>query len=383
MSRTLLLNRAVALHRPRSVTFCVRAFSTSKPSKGDKEKRQRVKNFDSPGASSNATFQQHDTSPTKNKRDRTNKKVEGLPILVPPGSKQSLVSLPSPPFDRSHSESEEPLVHDLWTVNVSPFLDPQDFCKKSAFYEDTLSRNGTLAARRLLQGKERVLETLMENILQSTSANKQRPKPRSYAIAGHGVPKQLLQAHIDMADCLLREYKNAAEIAFKNSTGQLSVDTLRVCNAKRENRLEQWTYEQYSEEDNQMQLFLTVMNRISTTLSPVLWQDAPEVRAVTENEEEEDDDFVRTPSTSAATPKDWKVELLRGTENPSDSMLTPIVEWTLPDNHSTGGGMTVRLRGQPTRVQKPTSTRRSKRQKPPMEVTMIYTASFQNPLQPE
>lgn len=376
MSRTLLLNRAVALHRPRPATLSLRPFSTSKPSKGDKGKRP--KNFDSPGSSKSQS--------TKKKRGRPagSKKGDGPPILIPPGRKQSFASLPNPPFDRSHSENEEPsFVHDTWTVNVSPFLDPPDFCKRSAFYEDTPTRNGTLAARRLLQGKEQVLEKLKENILEN---NKKQRKPRSYTIIGHGVPKQLLQDHVDMVDSLLKQHENAAEIeiGFKGSTAELSVKTLQVCNVldgkKRERRLEPWPFEQYSEEDDQMQLYLTVMNRISTTLSDVLWRDAP-VPVVVENEEEEDDDFVSSTASSTAAPLRWNVHLWRGTKTPNDSMLTPIVEWALPDSDSAPGCMAIRLRGQPTGAAPSNPTKSSKRRmRRPVDVSMVFHATFENPM---
>ena len=369
MSRTLLLSRVVTLHRPRQVTPSLRPFSTSKPSEGDKEKQGRKKNAASPGPSKSLQRQTTASQTSKNNRSKSGKELP--PILIPPGKQKSYVSLPNPPFDRSRSDNQE--THGLWSVNVSPFLDPKDFCRRSAFYEEKPTLNGTLAARRLLEGKKLLLETLSEDILRIK--NKQR-KPRSYTILGHGVPKQLLQSHVNMADFLLAHYKNSPEISFKNSTGKLSVETLRIRSPHPDgkNRAEPWSFAQHSELDDQMQLYLAVMNRISTTLSDVLWSDAP--MPAVENEEDDDDDFVRSSSSSAVTPLHWNVELMKGTDNPFDSMLTPIVEWTLPESGLAPGRMSIRLRGL-SRSPAPVSNNRRRRK--PVEVTLTYRASFQNP----
>lgn len=380
MSRALLINRAVGFHRPRQSSICLRSFSTRKPAKSNEQKRQeRAQNFGAPGS---VDYQErHASSSTKNKRSRPKKKGEGPPILIPPGREQPLASLPNFPFDRSHENDEAVVHHDMWTINASPFLDSKKYCERSAFFEDSPTRDGTLAARRLLQGKERMLETIQKDILKHTAAGNRRTKPKPYAMIGHGVPKQLLQSHVDFCDFLLRKYKNAAEISFKSLTPKLAFETMRVCppGPNREPRLEPWSFEQYSEESYQMDLYLTVMNRFADDLRHVLWHGAP-VPPLVENEE--DDDFVRS-SSSPSTLHHWNVDLLRGSsENPLDPFLTPIVEWTLPDNPSAPGRIAIRLCGQPTPSAAPTASKR-RRRKAPLEVTMIFRATFENPWKDE
>jgi hypothetical protein len=192
------------------------------------------------------------------------------------------------------------------------------------------------------------------------------------------VPKQLLQANVDLADNLLKSQKYAAEISFKSLTSKLDFDTIRVRQQgpDRESRLEPWPCDDNNNKwHHPMQLYLTVMNRIAEKLSHVLWHGAvPPMDTCNE----EDDDFVLSADPSTTTLHHWKVDFLRGgSENPSDSFLTPIVEWTLPEKHTDSGRISIRLRGQPSRAQKPTLHRR--RKKAPLEVTLIFHATFENP----
>ena len=262
-------------------------------------------------------------------------------------------------------------MHDLWTANLSPLLDPLNYCRKSAFFGGTPTRNGTAAARRLLEGKQKVVDELRDEIL-----GRAPRKPRPYAVVGHGVPKQLLQAHVDMASLLLIQHKHAAAVSFKNFDGDLSLERLIVRSAGGVNRAEPFPP---ADPDNvdweyQMELYLTVMTRMTSVLSDILWPDNP---IPEENEEEDDDDFVRSSTMSVAKPCRWNVELLRGTGNPSISMLTPIVEWTPPEGDSKLGQMCIQLRGLPTAPHpKPSNKRRQK----PVEVTLIFRAFFQNPM---
>ena len=269
-------------------------------------------------------------------------------------------------------------MHGLWTVNVSPLLDPKDFCLKSAAFEGSYTRNGTLAARRLLEGKRRVLEDLRADILKSSK--RQRKTPRPYAIIGHGVPKQLLQAHVDMADSLLKEHRHAAAISFKNSSGELSFETLRVRSHDGLNRAVTFDHSMWWE--HEAQLYLTVSKRISSVLSQVLWLDNP----VPVNDDE-DDDFVKSPPLPDARLLHWNVELQRGAGSPPVPMLTPIVEWSLPEGDSLLGNVCVRMRGLPIQNSQggcaPLSQGRIPRRRKPVEVTLTFRACFQNPMREE
>lgn len=101
-------------------------------------------------------------------------------------------------------------------VDASPLLDPLDYCRRSAFPSGTASRSGTDAALRLLRGKQSFFQTMSSEVEQNPS--------RPYALVGHGVPKQLLQEHINMADTLLSLQGDAAKCSFNNLDGDLSFD---------------------------------------------------------------------------------------------------------------------------------------------------------------
>lgn len=389
MSRTVLLNRAVALHLPSHTPVSLRSVSTSKP--GTKQNRDGRR---TPSKNTDASSYERISSDTTPFQTKFHKKggsklsYVGPPILIPPGRRHAQRSLPHPPYDRSRLEGEESIVHGLWTVNVSPLLDPKDFCRKSAAFEGSYTRNGTLAARRLLEGKRRVLEDLRGDILKSS--RRQRKPPRAYAIIGHGVPKQLLQAHVDMADLLLKEHRHAAAVSFKNSSGELSFETLRVRSQDGQNRALTVDHNRWWEHDTQ--LYLAVNNRISSVLSQILWRDNP----VPANDDEDDaapvnddagDDFVKSPPLPDVKLLHWNVELQRGAGNPPVPMLTPIIEWTLPEGDSLPGNVCVRLRGLP--IQNSQGGRASltqgriPRRRKPVEVTLTFRACFQNPMQNE
>lgn len=51
-----------------------------------------------------------------------------------------------------------------------------------------------------------------------------RSRRSAYALTGHGVPTQVLQDHINMADNLLSREEHAAECSFNNFHGDLSFD---------------------------------------------------------------------------------------------------------------------------------------------------------------
>jgi len=97
----------------------------------------------------------------------------------------------------------------LPVMNASALLDPLKYCKTSSRLSQTRgvtrSISGTDAARRLLRGKK-------EFILAARSL-KQQPA----LLEGHGVPPQLFQHCIDMADALLLQYSpDVVECTFHN-----------------------------------------------------------------------------------------------------------------------------------------------------------------------
>ena len=98
----------------------------------------------------------------------------------------------------------------LQAMNASALLDPLKYCKTSSRLSSnrtgvSRSISGTDAARRLLRGKK-------DFILAARSL-----KNQPALLEGHGVPHQLFQHCIDMADALLLQYSpDAVECTFHN-----------------------------------------------------------------------------------------------------------------------------------------------------------------------
>ena len=106
----------------------------------------------------------------------------------------------------------------LPTVNASALLDAPTYCRNSAFTATTKNsmdsektmNSRTEAAKRLLRGKKDLLNMLRGDIILQES-------PRPFCLAGHGVPKQLLQEHINMGDSILHHFNEPAEVSLRNS----------------------------------------------------------------------------------------------------------------------------------------------------------------------
>lgn len=101
-------------------------------------------------------------------------------------------------------------------LDASPFLDPRSYCRRSAVQSGSVSRNGTDAARRLINGRQQFLWTLKRKLGNATSLT-------PYQLAGHGVPRQLLQDHVEFGYALLSLYNQAEECAF-NGTGSCDIE---------------------------------------------------------------------------------------------------------------------------------------------------------------
>lgn len=107
------------------------------------------------------------------------------------------------------------------TLNASPLLDPLKYCSSGSSDEPNDHSNNKNdsrdKARVLLRGKQSFLEVMKGEV-------KNTRRPRAYALTGHGVPKQLLQDHIDMADRLLSHHEHAMQCSFNNFHGHLTFD---------------------------------------------------------------------------------------------------------------------------------------------------------------
>lgn len=171
-------------------------------------------------------------------------------------------------------------------LDSSPLLDPARYCKKSALPGGTTTVSGGDAARRLDRGRTRLGEIVRNQLVNldygSGSSGRSRKAPGNgngrsngtgFVLDGTGVPRALMQGSLDLADELLRSMDGAAEISFGNCyDGSLDFNILRVRSRVGDNDPHPWPFvaenwiqsKPYMESwEHRMQLYLTVMNRIS------------------------------------------------------------------------------------------------------------------------
>jgi len=103
-------------------------------------------------------------------------------------------------------------------LHASAVLDPKHFCRISAAPNATI--NGSDAAQRLIRGKRKLLETMREET--KRQANKDERK--LYILRDHGVPIQLLQHHLNIADSWLYKQGDAYELSVKKIFDAISFD---------------------------------------------------------------------------------------------------------------------------------------------------------------
>lgn len=278
-----------------------------------------------------------------------------LPILTPPVSRDNNESTP---FWGSNGGTYR-LAQTLPTLNASAILDPKGFCHHSA--SAATSKSGTDAAKRLLRGKFDLL-----NVMKLELKNKRRPN--SYLLKGHGIPDQLLQNHINLADTLLKSHQNARLLTFSNPSGELTFDLLRIRAKDGSSTHSLWSSDD-SDESIGMELYLTVMDRLAKNLSECLNWDYPPV--VVANAAGEDDDFIEAPMHALPHPHRWNVDILRGSVFPAmEEELTPVIEWIPREGTMAPGHVCIRLQGVPTH------TRDSLRRKKKSPVTLVFDACF-------
>jgi hypothetical protein len=208
--------------------------SSSRP-KGDKEHdvlpkqdsarkvvRRKPKEPSSTNSNSNSNYH---NNPKLSERKRDWKQQElgapkAFPVIQP--SMYYYTTTPSQERRASMSKAASPRLV-LPVMNASALLDPLKYCKKSSrlsFNRTGVNRSisGTDAARRLLRGKK-------DFILAARSL-----KAQPTLLEGHGVPPQLFQHCIDMADSLLLQYSpDVVECAFHNYNyvqGQTKLPTI-------------------------------------------------------------------------------------------------------------------------------------------------------------
>lgn len=171
------------------------------------------------------------------------------------------------------------------------FRCPAQYCKNS-------SKNGTLAAQRLVDGR-RVFEEMMakellvhQNHEQVCKQNENENKRKIYALVGHGVPDSLLEhiistgrtwlrCHNDVVstadnDALIakptsvqsKQNSSAVHLSLRNipNSTMFDRDMVLKTNACGSTSLIQWP----NAWDHDLELFMVVMNRIGSRLSSVV-----------------------------------------------------------------------------------------------------------------
>jgi hypothetical protein len=268
------------------------------------------------------------------------------------------------------------------TVNASALLASKNYCVHSA--NACTSKSGTEAARRLLQGKQDFLHVM--RLVVHSGRRPRRSKSDEFVLEGHGVPQELLQELLQLADDVLVHHDNAAACSFGHYRGELMQvpQAVRVRDANGTNRACPWPpvvprQANYSWDDS-MCLYLTVNDRMAKLLSDVLVLPArrreetatSSTSTSTTTTGSTDDD--QKPSNldgslvtrhamqhehrSLGEPHDWNVEFIRGLYLPlrnnnndatksAAAATTCTVEWTLLDDPSAPGHVRVRLQGVP------------------------------------
>jgi len=111
--------------------------------------------------------------------------------------------------NKKSKEKIQSLTGKLPILNASKLLHTRDDCVCSV--QANKSKSGTAAARRLLRGQNDLLQVLQKlvhpddnNTIGSnhSGATKERLVNSQFVLQGHGVPTQLLQEHINLADAM-------------------------------------------------------------------------------------------------------------------------------------------------------------------------------------
>jgi hypothetical protein len=149
----------------------------------------------------------------KNRKSRFSATPRGYDKLVAPYNE--------PPILVPGSSTQPKNKTSLPTIHVDALLDPKAYCRRTAFRGGAPpTKSGPAAMKRLLQGKNHALKVLRREVHRPGFSRKRSP----YACVGHGVPRQLLQDHINLAESLLLYHDGAAEISCRNVGGGVSFD---------------------------------------------------------------------------------------------------------------------------------------------------------------
>lgn len=231
----------------------------------------------------------------------------------------------------------------LPTLNASSLLHTKSYCVKSA---KNSTKSGTAAARRLLRGQHDFLQVVRKLV----------PVQHRFHLKGHGVPSQLLEEHIHLANDVLSYYNNAAACSFHSISE--SVQRIRI-RTEGSNQVANWppnySRQEYSW-DESLQLYFKVMQRMAKRLgdvliSPPMRENANEPNSTTWTKDEYDNEFDSVFLSSSTKPHHWNVEFARVSQ--SHDMPEPLitVEFTpILQGPSAPGHVRLQLRGQPKKI---------------------------------
>lgn len=284
-------------------------------------------------------------------------------------------------------------------LDLSPVLDPRSYCRRSANSSTTAS--GTSAAMRLLKGRLFAGEIVRNSLVarherrgssrsrnagiakhpksdSSKSArnlasasrvisgyrNPNGRRTRAFALTGTGIPSELLQDNIDLADGLLRSKEGAAEISFGNCIdASLTFDNiLRVRSRMGENEVHPWPPEFFCRNPNveptpyldgyehRMQLYLSVMDRLVRAFGSILDpsmaieprnsdSDSDALSLANKEYESEKNDAISESTSRSFDLRHWNAAFLRGYAFPPQlvphvcSPVTPLPHKSSPTSH--------------------------------------------------
>lgn len=227
-----------------------------------------------------------------------------------------------------------PQLGKLPILNAASLLHTKSYSIKSAT-NSTIS--GLAATRRLLRGRHDFLQVVRKLL----------PTQKTFLLNGHGVPSQLLDEHIHLANDVLLHYDNATQCSFHSISD--TVKRIRVRTGDR-NQVAHWppnTPRQDYSWDESLQLYFKVMQRMAKRFTDVLilappTNDPESTCTKDEYENEFDTGFM----SSSILPHHWNVEFARASHAPPEPLI--IVEFSpILQGPSAPGHLRLQLQGQP------------------------------------
>lgn len=226
---------------------------------------QLVRHFSSTGGNKSFNLPENDSTKSLSNRDKQFfSEVEKLrsslhydPPVLTKGFYPAAISKKGVSIGSSYLElPSQPLPQ----LHASAVLDPKHFCRISAAPNATIS--GSDATQRLIRGKRHFFKTIRNE--RNDKANQDVRK--MYLLRDHGVPNQLLQHHLRIADSWLCQQGDAYELSVKNIFDEIHYDSMLIRTEDGSSCVKVWP----EEWKDDMELYFTVMNRITTSLSNIL-----------------------------------------------------------------------------------------------------------------